>query len=67
MEGYPDRAGAERLVAEAEACNPGAWGDHSRVAAKFFVFHNASGKRSGAMQRIEQETCLPGKGWILNM
>lgn len=34
MEGYPDRAGAERLVTEAEACNPGAWGGHSRVAAK---------------------------------
>ena len=33
MRGYPTRAEAERLVAEAESCNPGPWGDHSRVAA----------------------------------
>lgn len=33
MSGYPDRARAEALVKEAEACNPGPWGDHSRVAA----------------------------------
>ena len=32
MRGYPTRAEAERLVAEAESCNPGPWGDHSRVA-----------------------------------
>lgn len=29
----PTREEAERLLAEAERCNPGAWGDHSRVAA----------------------------------
>lgn len=32
--GYPDREEAERLVKEAECCNPGPWGDHSRVAAR---------------------------------
>ena len=31
--GYPDRQEAHRLLAEAEICNPGPWGDHSRVAA----------------------------------
>lgn len=31
--GYPDRETAHRLLAEAECCNPGPWGDHSRVAA----------------------------------
>ena len=30
---YPVRAEAERLLAEAEQCNPGPWGDHSRTAA----------------------------------
>lgn len=30
---YPTREEAHRLVAEAESCNPGPWGDHSRVAA----------------------------------
>lgn len=34
MAGYPERAEAERLVKEAEVCNPGPWGDHSRVAAR---------------------------------
>lgn len=29
----PTRAEAERLLSEAETCNPGAWGNHSRVAA----------------------------------
>ena len=29
----PDRAEAQRLLREAESCNPGPWGDHSRVAA----------------------------------
>ena len=33
MSTYPDRMEAERLVREAEACNPGPWGGHSRVAA----------------------------------
>ena len=32
--GYPGRAEAERLLREAEACNPGPWGDHSRIAAR---------------------------------
>ena len=31
--GYPNREEAHRLLAEAEICNPGPWGDHSRVAA----------------------------------
>ncbi|MBE6754492.1 MAG: HD domain-containing protein [Ruminococcaceae bacterium] len=30
---YPDRETAEALLAEAERCNPGPWGDHSRIAA----------------------------------
>ena len=30
---YPDRKEAERLLKEAEECNPGPWGDHSRTAA----------------------------------
>ena len=29
----PTRLEAERLLREAEQCNPGPWGDHSRVAA----------------------------------
>ncbi len=29
----PTREEAEKLLKEAEACNPGPWGDHSRVAA----------------------------------
>lgn len=29
----PERTEAERLLREAERCNPGPWGDHSRVAA----------------------------------
>jgi len=31
--GYPDREEAIRLLAEAESCNPGPWGDHSRNVA----------------------------------
>ena len=33
MDSYPVREEAERLLREAEACNLGAWGNHSRVAA----------------------------------
>lgn len=29
----PTRKEAEEILKEAEACNPGPWGDHSRVAA----------------------------------
>lgn len=29
----PTRAEAQKLLAEAESCNPGQWGDHSRVTA----------------------------------
>ena len=29
----PTREEAERLLREAEVCNPGPWGNHSRVAA----------------------------------
>lgn len=32
--GYPNRENAEILLALAQACNPGPWGNHSRVAAK---------------------------------
>lgn len=31
--GYPTREEAERLLKEAEALNPGPWGNHSRTAA----------------------------------
>ena len=31
---YPDREEAEWLLAEAERCNPGPWGNHSRTAAR---------------------------------
>lgn len=34
MTDYPTREEAERLVKEAEACNPGPWGDHSRTVAR---------------------------------
>ena len=30
---YPSAAEAERILAEAEQCNPGPWGNHSRTAA----------------------------------
>lgn len=30
---YPSRNEAEKLLQEAEALNPGPWGNHSRVAA----------------------------------
>ena len=30
---YPKKEEAERILAEAEKCNPGPWGNHSRVAA----------------------------------
>ena len=33
MRGYPVIEEAERLLREAESCNPGPWGDHSRIAA----------------------------------
>ena len=33
MRPYPTVSEAERLLREAEACNPGPWGNHSRVAA----------------------------------
>ena len=30
---YPDRDKAEEILREAEGCNPGPWGNHSRIAA----------------------------------
>lgn len=30
---YPGRDKAEELLKEAESCNPGPWGNHSRTAA----------------------------------
>ena len=30
---YPSRSEAESLLYEAETCNPGPWGDHSRTTA----------------------------------
>lgn len=34
MKTYPSRQEAEELLKDAEAANPGLWGDHSRMAAK---------------------------------
>ena len=34
MRGYPTALTAEQLLNEAESCNPGPWGGHSRVAAQ---------------------------------
>ena len=34
MRTYPTIPGAEQLLREAESCNPGPWGNHSRVAAR---------------------------------
>ena len=31
---FPDRSEAERLLQDGERCNPGPWGNHSRVAAR---------------------------------
>ena len=28
---YPDRDKAEEILREAESCNPGPWGNHSRT------------------------------------
>ena len=52
----PTREQAEALLAEAEKCNPGPWGDHSRVAA-----HCA--------ERIAQECgdLDPDKAYILGL
>ena len=33
MGGYPAIEEAERLLCEAESCNPGPWGNHSRICA----------------------------------
>lgn len=30
----PTRTEAERLLLEAESCNPGPWGNHSRIVAR---------------------------------
>ena len=42
----PTRKEAERLLAEAEKCNPGPWGKHSRVAA-----HCAENARAWTLKR----------------
>ena len=34
MPGFPDRKEAEDLLREAESCNSGPWGNHSRIAAR---------------------------------
>ena len=34
MRGYPNREEAEKILQEAESCNPGPWGNHSRIAAR---------------------------------
>ena len=34
MKAYPTTEEAARLLQDAESCNPGPWGDHSRIAAQ---------------------------------
>ena len=34
MPGYPNREEAQKILREAEKCNPGPWGNHSRIAAR---------------------------------
>ena len=34
MRGYPNREEAEKILLEAERCNPGPWGGNSRIAAR---------------------------------
>ena len=50
---YPTREEAERLLAEAENCNPGPWGNHSRTAA-----HCAEAIAAGAGMDAEKAYVL---------
>ena len=34
---YPDRDKAEELLKEAEGCNPGPWGNHSRTPIQRYL------------------------------
>lgn len=52
----PTREEAEILLKEAEACNPGPWGDHSRIAA------HCAGKIAAACGDME-----PEKAYILGL
>ena len=53
--GYPEREEAHRLLTEAESCNPGPWGDHSRNVAK-------------CAQRIAQAAGMDGeKAYVLGL
>ena len=45
----PTRAEAERLLKEAEQCNPGSWGNHSRVVA------HCAGKIADACEELDGE------------
>ncbi len=52
----PTRSEAERLLEEAEKCNPGPWGNHSRVAA------HCAGKIAMACEGLD-----PEKAYILGL
>lgn len=39
----PTREQAEELLNEAEKCNPGLWGNHSRVAAGRLLLYDVFG------------------------
>jgi len=52
----PTRKEAERLLKEAEACNPGSWGNHSRVAA------HCAERIAGACSDLDSE-----KAYILGL
>ena len=52
----PSRAQAEALLQEAERCNPGPWGNHSRVAA------HCAERIAGACAGLD-----PGKAYVLGL
>ena len=52
----PARSEAETLLKEAERCNPGPWGDHSRVAAR------CAEKIAGACEGMD-----PEKAYVLGL
>ena len=49
MRGYPAIEEAERLLCEAESCNPGPWGNHSRICSM-------CAKRIAAASGMDAET-----------
>lgn len=50
----PDRKEAEKILKEAEKCNPGMWGDHSRVAGM------CAGRIAAASGLNKDKACILG-------